>query len=284
MADPLGERLISDEEAVPYPLPTERALAPRFAGVSLFYLSLSARGAGDGLWRVQDGLAFEVRKGTRTASYRSHPRRRRMALASRSSSGGRGNGTSSPCWPTAPDSHTLAASLDVQGVVGQGTLDWSPDGAWIVTGGKDEHGVGLFKIPVDGGPPVRLAAGDARGPVWSPKGDVIAYTTPFAGAGGRDTLRGVTPDGAPVAMPDVGVRMGGAHRFLPGGAGLVYLPGIESKDFWLIDLTSNKVRRLTDLRDRGYLSTFDVTPDGKYLVFDRSQQNADVVLIELPAK
>jgi hypothetical protein len=32
------------------------------------------------------------------------------------------------------------------------------------------------------------------------------------------------------------------------------------------------------------LNTFDVTPDGKYLVFDRTRQNSDIVLIDLPGK
>ena len=54
---------VEDRDAQPYPVPTERALAPRFGGTSLFYLSLSTRGTGDGLWRVQNGQAFEVRKG-----------------------------------------------------------------------------------------------------------------------------------------------------------------------------------------------------------------------------
>ena len=68
------------------------------------------------------------------------------------------------------------------------------------------------------------------------------------------------------------------------GTGLVYLAGIESKDFWLIDLTTNTTHRLTDLSDRGYVNTFDITPDGKHIVFDRSHQNANVVLIDLPKK
>ena len=78
--------------------------------------------------------------------------------------------------------------------------------------------------------------------------------------------------------------MGGAHRFLRSGAGLVYLPRVESKDFWLVDLASKKIRQLTDLSDRGYLNTFDITPDGKHLIFDRSRQNSDVVLIDLAKK
>src|SRR4029453_10891163 len=60
---PLLDRLVEDRDVQPYDVPTERALAPRFGGTSLFYLSLSSRGTGDGLWRVQDGQAFELRKG-----------------------------------------------------------------------------------------------------------------------------------------------------------------------------------------------------------------------------
>ena len=84
-------------------------------------------------------------------------------------------------------------------------------------------------------------------------------------------------------MPEVGVRVGGA-RFLPSGQGLVYLRSVESKDFWLLDFATNTTRQLTHIADRGFLNTFDVTPDGKYLVFDRTRQNSDIVLIGLPAK
>ena len=60
---PLRDERVADGDAEPYPAPAERALAPRFNGSSLFYLSLSTRGTGDGLWRVQNGQTFEVRKG-----------------------------------------------------------------------------------------------------------------------------------------------------------------------------------------------------------------------------
>jgi Tol biopolymer transport system component len=99
-----------------------------------------------------------------------------------------------------------------------------------------------------------------------------------------DVLRGVRPAGTPVELPEVRLRLGGAHRFLRSGAGLVYLDAIDTKDFSLIDLATNKSRKITNLSDRGYLTTFDITPDGKYLVFDRSRQNSDVVLIDLPKK
>ena len=62
----------------------------------------------------------------------------------------------------------------------------------------------------------------------------------------------------------------------------MYLPGQESLDFWLLDLASKTKRPLTHLSDRGALRTFDITPDGKYIVFDRSRENSDIVLIDLP--
>jgi Tol biopolymer transport system component len=182
------------------------------------------------------------------------------------------------------NSRMLAASIEIQGVVGQGAADWSPDGTRLVTSGRDAHGPGLFVIPVDGGEPERLVGTEAYNPVWSPNGDLIVYAAGFGGAGGLNMLRGVRQDGTSVPMPDVPIRLGGAHRFLPGGTALVYLPTIESKDFWLVDLLTSKTRQITHLNDRGFLNTFDVTPDGKYLVFDRTRQNSDVVLIDLPKK
>ena len=62
---PLRDGLVEDRDAEPYPVPAERALAPRFNGTSLFYLSLSTRGTGDGLWRIQNGQTFEVTEGRR---------------------------------------------------------------------------------------------------------------------------------------------------------------------------------------------------------------------------
>jgi hypothetical protein len=91
----------------------------------------------------------------------------------------------------------------------------------------------------------------------------------------------VRPDGTAVDLPTVRARPGG-YRFLPDGKGLVYLPFIPSLDFWLVDFAAKTPRQLTHLSNRGSLGTFDITADGKAIVFDRSRENSDIVLIDLP--
>jgi Tol biopolymer transport system component len=83
-------------------------------------------------------------------------------------------------------------------------------------------------------------------------------------------------------LPDVRTNLGGRHRFLPDGSGLVYLPYSHSRDFWVLDLLTKKTHALTRLSDHGVISAFDITPDGKEIVFDRLRNNSDIVLIDLP--
>jgi Tol biopolymer transport system component len=45
-------------------------------------------------------------------------------------------------------------------------------------------------------------------------------------------------------------------------------------------MKTRQVARLTDEGSR----TFDITPDGKRIVFDRVRQNSDIVLIDLPPR
>ena len=64
---PILDRPAEDGDAKPMVLPTVRALAPRLAGRSLFYLS--SQGTGDGLWRFEDGKAVEILKGSDEALF-----------------------------------------------------------------------------------------------------------------------------------------------------------------------------------------------------------------------
>ena len=274
---PLLDREAEDRDMQPYALPSARALSPRFGGKSLFYLS--GQGAGDSLWRVQDGHPTEVWKATNdslTEPPAISPDGARVAIIVRQQERLRllmmsADGT---------NARTLAPTITIESAGGYGSADWSPDGTWIVAAGADAQGSGLFKIPVDGGDAVRLVSGQLINPVWSPAGDLIVYGGPVVG--GRVPLLGVKPDGTQVKLPTVWTGLGGGHRFLPKGKGLVYAPRSQSRDFWLLDFATNKTRPLTRLSDRGPIKTFDITPDGKAIVFARIRQHSDIVLIDLP--
>jgi Tol biopolymer transport system component len=255
-------------------LPTVRALAPRLAGRSLFYLS--SQGTGDGLWRFEDGKAVELLKGSDEALFEPPAvsvdgrqiavilrRDGKLRLHVLSADGG--------------DLQSLAELIDVRG-----SVCWSPDGKWIVAGGVDDRGLGLFKIPVDHGPPVRLVSGTARDPEWSSSGDLIVYTG--ANVSVDAPMLAIRSDGTNVQLPAIRVRVEGKrYRFLPNGLALVYAQGpFPAQDFWLLDLTTKQSRQLTRLSNNSAATqSFDVTADGRQIVFDRVRDNADIVLIDL---
>ncbi len=56
------------------------------------------------------------------------------------------------------------------------------------------------------------------------------------------------------------------------------------KNFWMLDLDNGKLRQLTDLKPGFSVKNFDISPDGKRILFDRSRENSDIVLIDLPGR
>jgi len=270
---PILNRVAEERDAKPYPVGTVRALGPRFGGTSLFYLS--SRGTGDGLWRFQDGQTTEIWKGSDGAlldppAVSADGRRVAIAL------GHNGKLTLHLATAEGNEFRPLAESIDISGAA-----DWSPDGQWIVAGGTDAHGPGVFKIPVSGGMPVRLTTGQASNPVWSPAGNLIVYAGENVGF--FAPLLAVRPDGTPVKLPSIEVlREGVRARFLADSSGLVYMQGLPSaQNLWLLDLATLKTRELTRLDNAGAIRSFDISPDGR-IVFDRLRGNSHVVLIDLP--
>jgi Tol biopolymer transport system component len=121
-------------------------------------------------------------------------------------------------------------------------------------------------------------------PVWSPDGKFILYSgTPRARS---VPLKAVTLDGQPYPVPALTVdRVGDSYRFLPGGRQLVVkLGGFRRQDFWLFDIATGQRRPLTALRPGESLQRFDVSPDGKRILFERVRENSDIVMIELPPR
>jgi serine/threonine protein kinase len=271
---PILDRPVEEREVTPYRTPAARALAPRFGKDSLFILSSS--GPGDGLWRVQNGKAVEIWKGsdgTLIESPAVSPLGDRVAVVLKR----QGKLQLTLLSADGANHRSFAESIDVRG-----SSAWSPDAKWIATGGTDAQGAGLFTIPVAGGAPVRLVTGAAHNPVWSPDGNLIVYE-------GLQTamapLLAVHADGSPQTLPAIRVASGGGgrSRFLPSGKGVVYVLGPSgNQQFWLLDVATNTTRQITRLANPATINAFDITPDGSHIVFDRVRENADIRLIDLP--
>ena len=276
---PIASRPATDADARPYAIDASSPFAPRVSGTSLYFLD--ERGAANGLWRVDEGHApVQVwsgldgglmepaaisRDGTRIAIVLRDGARRRLLSIER-------DGT---------NPRTLGAGLEIRGWPRWCAADWSPDGRWVVAGGDDGTGEGLFKIPADGGKPTKLVSGPAGNPVWSPADGLIVYSAEIVE--GRAELHAIHPDGSAAPFPSL--RVGpGAYRFTPDGKKLIFLAIINGGNFQVLDLATQKVEGLTQMSNKGGLATFDVTSDGQFVVFDRTVQNADIVLIERPGR
>jgi Tol biopolymer transport system component len=273
---PILDRPATEDDTKPFLLPTASASAPRFVKGSVFYLS--SGGAGNVLWRYNGGEAREIWRATDGALFEQPAVAAdggRLAVALR-------RGGKLRLHVLSADGAEIGALTDAIDV--RGAASWSADSHWIVTGGNDARGPGLFKIPVDGGEPVRLVEGQALDPVWSPDGSLIVYAG--ANVGTQAPLLAIRPDGTPHDLPLIQVRReggGSRARFRPDSADLIYMQGTAlSQDFWLLDLRTRRTRQLTRFSQSAAMRSFDISEDGKQIIFDRSRDNSDIVLIDLP--
>jgi Tol biopolymer transport system component/predicted Ser/Thr protein kinase len=269
---PISDSISEETLASRISLPTFQALSPRFTPDSFLYLSY--RGGADGIWKWKSGTISEFwisKEGGRVSTPSVSPDGSRISFVLRKDGRGKlytmtGEGT---------NVRTIAESLDVRSAP-----SWSPDGKWIAVTATEGTGNRIFKVPADGGSPIRLLDEISANPVWSPDGRFILYSGPQVGV--MLPVKAVTPDGAPFPLPNLQVRaFAERYRVLPNGKGIVLLQGpFREQDFWLCDLTTGKLRQLTKLRPGDSIRSFDISTDGKRILFDRFRENSDIVLMD----
>ena len=276
---PISDRIIGDSGVTRLNIPAVRASAPRFGPDYIVYRS--SKGGADGLWKFQKDSETELWKGTDgavAAAAAVSPDGTQICFVVRRNGKGRLYLMSSDGTNARP----IAESLDVREAP-----SWSADGKWIAICADEPRAKPLFKVPVDGGAAVRLVDGVGAvvsNPVWSPDGRCILYSEGPGSASHR--LRGVTPDKRPFPLPEMWLWYSGdRYRFTPNGRALIILQGTFTlRNFWLFDLDTGHLRQLTNLKPEFDMKSFDVSPDGKQILFDRTRENSDIVLIDLPPR
>ncbi|HEY2822261.1 MAG TPA: hypothetical protein VGJ06_14555 [Candidatus Acidoferrum sp.] len=255
-------------------LTTTTGFSPRFGPGYLLYVS--AGGAKESIWKLANGVETELWNAPGTQvfggpaissdgrsiafSVRQHEQTLLYVM--------RDDGT---------NARIIAQSLKLQGAPA-----WEPDGKSITSATEVQSVPQLFRIPIDGSPPVPLVREYSVDPAWSPDGKFVVYSGPDIGA--AFSVNAFTTDAATHPLPGLTLTRGARHlAFLPGGKKLVLLRGeIKHKNLWLVDVETGAGQQLSNLPDDFDVRDFDISSDGKEVVFERVQERSDVMLMDLP--
>lgn len=271
---PISEQVAEESAASRIALPTATGLSPRLSAKQLLYVS--SGGGRTGIWKLAAGGATEVwsapdarivggpaiaRDGRSIAIVLEERGRPRLYVMDENGGNVR----------------ALPESLGIRG-----SPAWAPDGASLTVALNHQGVPRLATVSSLDGSSVPLVPEYSIDPVWSPDGRFVLYSGPDVGT--TLQLKAATANGRPYPIPNLTLPRGaGRLGFLPLRGGLVVLRGeIERKNFWLIDLESAAERQLTNFGRGFIIKDFDLSPDGREIVFERAQEDSDVVMIVRP--
>jgi Tol biopolymer transport system component len=255
-------------------LTTKAGSSPRLGPDYLLYVS--AAGRGESIWKLANGTGAELWSGQGAQVFGSpaiSPDGRSIAFCVRQS----GQTLLYVMHADGTDVRIVTDSLDLQGAPA-----WAPDGQSIITAVAD-HGIPhLYRVPIDGGSPALFVQEYSVDPTWAPDGRFVVYSGPDIGT--TFSVKAVTANAAAHPLPALTLTRGARRLvFVHGGSALVFLRGeIQHKNLWLIDLETGAERQLTNLTPDFNVRDFDISPDGREVVFERVQEHSEVVLLDLP--
>jgi Tol biopolymer transport system component len=270
---PIADRVIDESGATRLALPTAGGLSPRTKPGYIIYRG--QRAGKDGLWKLADGAApTELWNGGNGRVVAGPAIASDGRLAFLLQSGGRTqlyvmNGDGSAA-------RRIAEQLDVRGAPA-----WSPDGQWLAVAAANSDGdPQLFKIPLGDGTPVKLVTEYSTDPIWAPGGKFLVYSG--ADVGTTFPVKAVSADGAPFPLRTLILTRGARRVAFLGDDALIVMKGnVSHKEFWYVDLESGRERQLTNLGPGFTIGDFDLSPDGREIIFDRTREESDIVLFDL---
>jgi Tol biopolymer transport system component len=271
---PISESQIGTSAAERIVVPGGRAVAPRVARDFLIYVT--SRDDGDSISKLADARTTELWSAAAARVIGApaiSPDGRRIAFTAEQN-------THARLYTMNADGSAVREASQVREP--RGAPAWSPDGRSLAIAQEVDGTPHLVRVGVDDNTITPLLSEYSIEPAWSPDGSFLVYSG--ADVGTTFPVKVFSFDGSTrAALPMTLTRGGRRVQFLPRKRALVFLKGeIDHKNLWLRDLDTGVERQLTDFAPDVHVNDFDVTPDGREIVFDQVQETSDVVLIEIP--
>jgi Tol biopolymer transport system component len=160
---------------------------------------------------------------------------------------------------------------------------FSPDGKWLAFVRNDERAA-LWRVPVEGGEPTRVAAENVVCPAVSPNGKWIAFV--LRGRGERNRIALVSADGGEVTKTfDARLEVNPLSnnqkvQWTPDGRAINYVALAGSvSNIWRQPIDGGPSFQVTRF-DAGRIFNFQYSLDGSQMAISRGTLNSDVVLIK----
>jgi len=157
----------------------------------------------------------------------------------------------------------------------------SPDGQWVVFVSWRSGNAMFWKVPIDGGEPVRFSELVARDPIFSPDGKSVAgmvYDESVRPPRFRPASISFA-DGQLIKIIDLPFTAA-SPAWSRDGKDLLYLDSrADVANIWSLTLAGGDPKQLTKFTSE-FMDRFDISPDGKHFVVSRSTGNNDIVLIK----
>ncbi|HEV8336717.1 MAG TPA: protein kinase [Candidatus Polarisedimenticolia bacterium] len=160
---------------------------------------------------------------------------------------------------------------------GERLLALSPDARWLLY--VTIKGSQIWKIPIEGGAPVKIVETSLGAAAFSPDGRLIACET-FVPKGNRlERAMQVFPSQGGPAIHTIPFPDGLTIRWTPTGDGLTYTRETDGvSNIWKQPLDGTPPKPITDSKT-GQIFSYDWSPDGRHLILSRGQVTSDVILI-----
>ena len=241
-----------------------------------FLLYVSAKPAGDTVWKLQAGTSTELWHAAQTEIIGAPAVARDGQLIAFSTRSDRRT-TLYVANSDGTNARVLTEALELSG----GPV-FTPAGDHLTVSATANGSPRVYQVPLDGGPASLLVREHAADPAWSPSGRLLVFSGPDVGT--TFPVRAVDSSGRPHHLPHLALTRGARHMVFGGERSLIVLRGeIRHKNLWAIDLDAGTERQLTDVPPDFYIRDFDVSADGRELVVEQEQEHSDILLIERPA-